>query len=147
MREMTLEQFRSSVETGGILSVTLKADGGSFYVNAETRNGDEAVLVTTRDKSPRSFADLRKAMLLLREMGILDARIDAKAWNPEQMESERHSRPDRAAAMKRTNAAVAHDKWFREQVELGLKSVRKGRTRPANEFFNELEASLADLPG
>ena len=147
MREMTLEQFRSSVETGGILSVTLKADGGAFYMKAETLKGDEAVLVTTRDKAPRSFADLRKAMLLLRKMGILDARIDAKDWNPEQGESERPSRPDRAAAMKRTNAAVAHDKWFREQVEIGLKSVRNGRTRLANDFFNELEASLADLPG
>lgn len=146
MLNMTLEQLRSSVDSGGILSVTLKAEGGVFYVNAETRRGDEAVLVTTKSKSPRSFTDPRRALMLLRELGIREAVLDAKAWNPEQGDLARHSRPDRAVAMKRTHEAVEHDKWFREQVEIGLKSVREGRTRPVNEFFNELEASLADIP-
>ncbi len=103
MREMTLEQFRSSVESGGILSVTLRAEGACFYVNAETRKGDKAVLIATHSKAPRSFTDPRKAMLLLREMGIRNAEIDASAWQPEQIEALRVSRPDRAAAMKRTN--------------------------------------------
>lgn len=146
MQNMTLEQLRSSVDSGGILSVTLKAEGGVFYVNAETRRGDEAVLVTTKSKSPRSFTDPRRALMLLRELGIREARLDAKAWSPEQSDLARHSRPDRAVAMKQTHEAVEHDKWFREQVEIGLKSVREGRTRPANEFFNELEASHADIP-
>ena len=36
------------------------------------------------------------------------------------------------------------DKWFREQIEIGLKSVEDGKTRPANEFFNELESRIDD---
>ncbi len=146
MQNMTLEQLRSSVDSGGILSVTLKAEGSVFYVNAETRRGEEAVLVTTKSKSPRSFTDPRRALMLLRELGIREARLDARAWNPEQGDLARYSRPDRAVAMKRTHEAVEHDKWFREQVEIGLQSVREGRTRPVNEFFNELEASLGGIP-
>ena len=36
MQNMTLEQFRATVESGGILSVVLKAQGAAFAIQAET---------------------------------------------------------------------------------------------------------------
>ena len=65
MQNMTLEQFRATVESGGILSVVLKAQGAAFAIQAETQRGD-AVLVDTRRKLPRLFGDPRKALALLR---------------------------------------------------------------------------------
>jgi hypothetical protein len=76
MQTMTLEQFRAMVDAGGVLSVTLKAQGAGFMVNVETRRG-EAVMVRARDKAPRRFVDPRKAMVLLRDLGIREARVGA----------------------------------------------------------------------
>ena len=73
MQNMTLEQFRATVESGGILSVVLKAQGAAFAIQAEPPRGD-AVLVDPRRKLPRLFGDPRKALALLSEMGINIAR-------------------------------------------------------------------------
>lgn len=39
-----------------------------------------------------------------------------------------HSRPDRAEAMRRAHEAVAHDKWFREQVEEAIQEANDPKT-------------------
>ncbi|WP_254661869.1 hypothetical protein [Burkholderia sp. CCA53] len=44
MHTLTLEQLRATTDAGGVAGVTLKAQGGAFYVKVDTRNGDEAVL-------------------------------------------------------------------------------------------------------
>lgn len=88
----------------------------------ETRRG-ERLLVTTRRREPRKFIDPRKAMLLLREIGIHEMRVDGTQWRPEEAELEKTVRPDRAVAMKQAHEAVGHDKWFREQVEQGIKEA------------------------
>lgn len=116
MRTLTLEQFRATVEAGGVLGVNLKAQGGAFYVDVETRRG-EAVLVTAREKKPRAFADPRRALMLLRDIGIREAHIDTKSWRPEEQETLRPSRPDRSAAMKDTFDAAAQSRWMAEQVQ------------------------------
>lgn len=116
MRTLTLEQFRATVEAGGVLGVNLKAQGGAFYVDVETRRG-EAVLVTAREKKPRAFADPRRALLLLRDIGIREARIDTRAWRPEEIDTLRPSRPDRSVAMKEAFDAAAQSRWMAQQVQ------------------------------
>jgi len=86
--------------------------------------------VPQRSNNPRRIPDPRKALALLRELGIREARIDARDWSPEQLGLEKVSRPDRKAQMKGVNEAPEHDRWFREQVEIGLKDMRDGRTIP-----------------
>lgn len=83
MINLNLEQFRTLVESGGVLSVTLQGVGKDFGVKIETRRGD-AVLIGTNTKKQRTFADPRKALLMLRELGVRTAKIDAESWNPEQ---------------------------------------------------------------
>src|SRR5262245_35993269 len=80
------EPVRSAAQNqaGGITSVTLKAEGGAFVVAVATRSGDDGVLVTTHSEEPRRFTDLRKALLLLREMGIASVQVDATRWNPDE---------------------------------------------------------------
>jgi hypothetical protein len=111
MQPLTLEQLRAT---------TLKAEGNSFVISIITQTGKHGLLITTRAKEPRRFADPRKAMLLLREMGIATARIDTSRWKPSEGRIGT-PRPDRAHAMKRAHEAAAHDRWFRSQVEDGLR--------------------------
>jgi hypothetical protein len=55
MQNLTLEQFRATNEAGGILSVTLAADGASFEMQIETRRGP-AKLVKARGKGDSPFS-------------------------------------------------------------------------------------------
>jgi hypothetical protein len=143
MQILTLEQLRATIRAGGIASVTLKAEGGAFLVAVATRSGSDGLLVTTRTKEPRRFADLRKAMLLLREMGIATVQVDATRWNPDEIGTGT-TRPDRAAAMKHAHEAAAHDRWFRAQVEEGLREADDPAavTLPHEQVMAEMKATI-----
>jgi hypothetical protein len=138
MQQITVEQLRAAHRAGGIASVTLTADGGAFVVALATRGGDKAVLITMRGKAPRRFRDPGKAMLLLRGLGIVTARIDASRWKPGA--SEAKPRPDRAAAMKQTHQAAAYDRWFRAEVEAGLREANDPNT-----VFLSHEDAMAEM--
>jgi hypothetical protein len=122
MQPLTLEQLRAAARAGGVASVTLKAAGPAFVIAIATRSGGHGLLVTTRSKEPRRFTDLRKAMLLLRDIGIATAVVDAEGWTPDAP-ADGARRPDRAAALKRAHEAAAHDRWFRAEVERGLREA------------------------
>ncbi|WP_151639488.1 hypothetical protein [Noviherbaspirillum aerium] len=87
-KPLNLEQFRALVGGGGVQpggqSVILRALGADWMIVALQRSGGEVVLYGTNTKQPRTFADPRNALLLLREMGIREAHIDARDWTPEQ---------------------------------------------------------------
>lgn len=79
-----LEQFRALVNSGGVLSVTLEGVGKDFAVRIETRRGDGTLVLSNAKHKPRTFADPRRALLLLRDLGIREARLDTKNWTPQQ---------------------------------------------------------------
>ena len=143
MQTLTLEQLRATAQAGGVTSITLKAEGGTFLVTVATRSGTEGILVTTRTKEKRRFADPRKAMLLLREMGIATAQIETSHWTPDSIETGT-PRPDRAVAMKRAHAAAAHDRWFRAQVEEALREANDPATRalPHEQVMAEMKTTI-----
>jgi hypothetical protein len=140
MQHLTLEQFRSTNDAGGVLSVTLKAEGGSFEMQIETRRG-LAKLVKSRDKSEmRRFVDPRKALLLLRDLGIRQAHIDSQQWRPEDQELERKLRPDRAEAMKAAHAALSHTDWLREKLKMSADDTRP--RVPHEKVMNDAQAII-----
>jgi hypothetical protein len=147
MLALTLEHLHAAAGTGGIASVTLKAEGGAFLVTFGTLSGEDGVLVTTRGRKPRRFSDLRKAMLLLRGMGIATALVDAAHWRPEMATGT--PRPDRAAAMKRAHAAAAHDGWFRAEVEAGLREAADPAIVlvPHAQVMAEMKTAIARIKG
>jgi hypothetical protein len=123
MNTMNLSQLRASADAGGVTGITLRAQGAVFIVSIETLRG-QAVMVTTRGRGgqaplPRKFLDPRKAMLLLREVGINEMRIDGAAWRPDDA-SERTARPDRSAAMKATHEAKAHADWLNRKMQASI---------------------------
>lgn len=119
MHTLTLEQLRATTDAGGVAGVTLKAQGGAFYVQVDTRNGGEAVLAKARSSEPRGFGNPAQALTLLRGLGLAVGSFDVKDWNPEDRSTAR-TRPDRAEALKRTHEAAEYDKWFRAEVAQGL---------------------------
>lgn len=44
MHSMTLEQLRATANAGGVTGVTLKGQGGGFFVEIATRSGQDAFL-------------------------------------------------------------------------------------------------------
>lgn len=140
MQHLTLEQLRATNEAGAVLSVTLKAEGAGFEVQIETRRG-LAKLVKTRNKDDtRRFLDPRKALLLLRDLGIREAHIDGQKWRPEDQELERKPRPDRAEAMKAAHEALSHTDWLREKL---AKSAVDTRSRvPHEQVMSEVQAII-----
>lgn len=135
MQCYTLDQFRALTESGGIIGVTLRGEGGAFHIEAETLRG-EAILVPQRGNNPRRFTDPRRALTLLREIGIGEARIDARNWHPEQAELEKSARPDRSVQMREAHEAA------------GLKRVLEERILQAagpNAVWHDAEEVFAEL--
>ena len=117
MQLLTLEQLRTTHEAGGVVSATLFAEGAEFELQIETRKG-LAKLVKSRARTEvRRFADPRKALALLHEMGIDEARIDSRHWQPEQALAQRRTRPDRSDALKAAHAALSYNEWLESKVQ------------------------------
>lgn len=118
MNTLTLKELRATAQSGGIAGVTLKAEGGAFFVKIDTRSGEEAILTKARNSQPRSFGNPLQALTLLRELGLVVGFFNVALWNPD--EKAGRTRPDRTEALKRTHGAAEHDRWFREQVQQGV---------------------------
>lgn len=85
MHRFALSQARALAQSGGLLSVTLEGSGCDFAVRFETRRGDGVLVKSNAPTVPRTFADPRKALVMLRdELGVREVKIDARNWRPEQ---------------------------------------------------------------
>ena len=125
MHKLDLEAFRTTLDTGGILSVSLVGQGGSFHVTAETRRGD-AVLTKARSTVMREFRDVQRATVLLRELGVREFSVDTKNWRPEQADIGRATRPDKSVHMKAAHEAVAYNAWLTEKVMASRQGLADG---------------------
>ncbi|MCW2310904.1 antitoxin PaaA2 family protein [Rhodoferax antarcticus] len=126
MHTLNFAQLKAATLCGGVTDVTLRGDGAAFVVSIQTRSG-EAIMVTTR-KQPRRFADPRKALQLLRGIGLHECRIDTTDWHPEAHALEKVPRPDRSAALKAAHEAAQadadYDRWFHAKVQAALDDPR-----------------------
>ena len=136
MSTMHLDRFRSALQTGGFRSVGVTASGGLFFVTAQPRNGERVTLATTRGKRARGFRDPGKAIALLHAIGARKVEVDTSEWSPEQAALEGRHRPDTAERQRRAHQAVAHDAWFRSEVEQALHEADD----PAAEWMSNEEA-------
>ena len=140
MQTMTLEQFRATNDAGGVLSVTLKADGAGFELQIETLRGPARLMKTRNRSETRRFVDPRKALLLLRDLGIRQAQIDSEMWRPEEHEFERKPRPDRAEAMKAAHEALSHTDWLSNKLAQSAAADHPHLTH--EEVMNDVQAII-----
>lgn len=123
MHSMTLEQLRAAAAAGGVAGVTLEGQGGAFVLKIATRSGQDVVLVKARSTEPRRFGNPASAMILLREVGIAVARLDATDWNPDEKDMSR-SRASQAEAMRIAHRAAAHNRWLAAEIQESLDDPR-----------------------
>jgi hypothetical protein len=125
MKTLDVSQATAAAHAGGVLSAILKAEGGSFFVELETRTAGVAVLVTSNNRRPRAFRNPIKALEVIRELGLQTGRFSLEAWRPGEAAFERPSRPDRAQALKQTHtSAAAYETWVRAQVQESMDDPR-----------------------
>lgn len=134
-KNFNLEQLKAATQAGGVVGITLRGDGAAFVVNVQTQRG-QAVMVTSRQQ-PRRFADPRKALQVLRGIGLTDCRIDIAQWRPEDSALEKTARPDRSLALKAAHEAAQHDadydRWFHAKVQASLDGIKDGTNRVYSE--------------
>ena len=82
MKKVEAPELRTLVEAGVVRSVTLVADGRSWYVILDL-GATERVLGSQR-RHRRTFKDLNKLVALLRDLGIGTFRIDATHYAGQQ---------------------------------------------------------------
>ena len=140
MQSMTLEQLRATASAGGVKGVTLKAQGGGFFVEIATRSGQDAFLAKARTTEPRRFGNPTSALIVLRDVGIAVAQIDATDWNPEQKDMTR-SRQSRAEAMRVAHEAAAYNQWLAAEIQEALDDPRP--SIPHDEVMARMDARIA----
>lgn len=102
----------------------------------------EHSLAAQRSRQVRLFKRMETLVSYLKDVGISQFDVDAAEYA-----AESSKRPDRAEALKRAHEAAEHDRWFREQVEIGLREADDPNTVwISNEDANkEMDAFLASL--
>ena len=74
----------------------------------------ERSLAATRSKEARVFKRFETLVGHLKGIGI--SRFDVDTANFDESSGKTYRRPDTSATLKQAHAALAHDRWFREQV-------------------------------
>lgn len=135
--------LKTLVEADAVRSASVVGEASGFYI--AIKYGETEKVLTARTGKVRFFRSMDTVVDYLRKtIGIGRFNVDMRNFDADEMKDAGRKRPDRKEAMKKVNQAVERDKWYREQIELGMKSVEDGKSRPAQEFFNELEAKLDD---
>ena len=143
MHTMTLEQLRATARAGGVVGVTLKGQGSGFFMEIATRSGQDAFLVKARSTEPRRFGSPNSALIVLRDIGIAVAQLDATNWNPDQKEVTQ-SRESRAQAMREAHEAAAYNNWLASEIQASIDDRRPNLKH--DEVMAEMDADIAALP-
>ena len=143
MQSMTLEQLRATASAGGVTGVTLKGQGGGFFVEIATRSGQDAFLAKARSTEPRRFGNPSSALIVLRDVGIAVAQVDTTHWDPDEKDMTR-SRQRRAEAMRGAHEAAAYNQWLAGEVQASIDDPRP--SIPHAEVMTGMDADIAALP-
>lgn len=133
---------RRMAEAGTIRSVAIIGQPGGWSVMLKA-GVLEKPLGGTKSDQPRIWRSLDTLTAYLKK-DLRVVRIDSiDTTHHTDAGTNRSSRPDAAARMKRAHEAAAYDAWFRAEVEAGIKEANNPNTEwVSNE---EAEASMEKL--
>ena len=115
------ESFRDLVSSGAVKSATILGQKGGYAVLASV--GMQQRALGTRSGGVRMFSTADTALKLLRDLGVYHANLDMTHY---EAGSLRPGRPDITKKNREANAALEHDRWFREQVRGTLDAIEAG---------------------
>lgn len=142
MQSMTIEQLRAASNAGGVSGVTLKAQGGTFLVQIDTRSGSGALLSKARSAEPRRFGNPLSALNVLRDIGITVGQFDASDYDPTVKIQDAGNR-GRADAMRGAHEAVAYNQWLAAEIQASIDDPRP--SIPHEEVMARMDAKITKL--
>ena len=142
MQSMTLTQLRATAGAGGVVDVTLRGQGGGFFVEISTRSGQAAILSKARSSEPRRFGNPASALALLLGIGISVTRTDATDWNPDEKDMSQ-SRPRQSQALRHAHKAAAYSKWLGIEIQTSIEDP--GPNIAHNDVMSVMDADIAAL--
>lgn len=111
--------LRRLVDAGAHIGAEVVGAVGGWGVVINYGRASQTLAVTRGE--PRTFRKFETLAAYLKDLGITDLRVHTAAFDPGAPSKPTDKRSELAAdRMKRAHEAAAHDKWFREQVEIGL---------------------------
>jgi hypothetical protein len=134
------------VEAGAVRGAHVVGQEGGWAVMI--RYGmTERALAAQRSRQVRVFKRMETLVSYLREIGI--SRFDVDAADFSATVPPTRKRPDRAQALRNAHEAAEHDRWFREQVEIGVKEADDPNAVWVSheEVMAKLDARIARLKG
>lgn len=105
------------VEAGAVRSAEVVGQPGGWEIFVKYGMVKQAL--AARRGAVRIFSRFETLVNYLRNIGISQFNVNASNYDP----AEKRARPDSSERMKRTFDAADHDKWFREQVEEGIRQA------------------------
>lgn len=112
------------VEAGAVRGADVIGQPGGWGVVIKYGMTERALAV--RRGAVRVFRHLETLVTYLKDLGISQFNVNAANYDPAT--SAKTTRPDAAERMKRAHEAAEHDKWFREQVEEGIRLANDPKT-------------------
>lgn len=112
--------FARLIEANAVRGTHIVAKPGGWGVIVKY-GAAESSLSATRSKETRIFKRLETLVGYLKELGISRFEVDAAGFDAAA--AKPYSRPDASANLKQAHAALAHDRWFRDQVGAALKEA------------------------
>lgn len=105
------------VEAGAVKGADVVGQPGGWGIVIKYGVTERAL--AARRGAIRVFSRFETLVNYLKGVGISQFNVNAINYDP----ADKRSRPDSSTRMKRTFDAAEHDKWFREQVERGIKQA------------------------
>ncbi|SRR6266702_38786 len=105
------------VEAGAVQSAEVVGQPGGWEILVKYGMVEQAL--AARRGAVRIFSRFETLVNYLKNIGISQFNVNASNYDP----AEKRARPDSSERMKRTFDAADHDKWFREQVEEGIRQA------------------------
>jgi hypothetical protein len=126
----------------GVQDTQILGDVGGYRIRVRYDNQQRELAARTRDgkSRPRTFRSLDAAARYLREIGLMHYQVDASRFQPVKV-----TRPDSAATLRSTHEAASYDRWFREQVGIGIEAANRGELvseKEAESSFQSLDDEL-----
>ena len=120
------------VEAGAVRGAHIVGQGSDWSIMVQY--GIHERPLATRGRQVRRFRKLETLVSYLKRIGIARFDVDAASYHPSG--TPKNARPDRSRALKRAHEAAAHEKWFLEQVEIGLAEADD----PATQWITQEQA-------
>ena len=137
VQPIKLESLRELVAAGSVKSATILGQKGGYAVVAS--DGMQQRLLGTKYGEIRMFASTDSAVKVLRDIGLSLFNLDVTHYEAGRL---RAARPDVTRKAQLAGTALAHDRWYREQVQAAIDSDAHGETtwHEHDALWDKLEA-------